>query len=179
MEATIASPFDTLSGISKELLVTYPENTSWNDSPFNWVKTLPAGSKGTLGKYMALRFLKSLGLNSELDESGRINAGGKTVLTKMSMLWATGDLRFQNIRDTPNSFLLCLGLCPQEAYGWLIPNHELWSNGFVMMKEGLAPQHTGADSWICVKPALTPEWMSKHGGDMNSFAQVLKSRLKN
>lgn len=158
--------FDTLAEISKKMLVTYPDSKQWEDSPFKWIKDLPCGSKGLVGKTMILELLKSIGANPTLNEDKHIIVNGRPVVPKLSLLWATGDLKFQNIRDIPNSHIFCLGLCPKSAFGWMIPSTEVWNNGSVSERAGLAIQHAGADAWLCVRPSKLPTWLSQYGGEL-------------
>jgi hypothetical protein len=56
--------FKTLQNITDSLIAEYPASTAWDDSPFNWIRGLPPGSKGAIGRYIGSGLYSLTGLPS-------------------------------------------------------------------------------------------------------------------
>ena len=77
------------------------KNNIWDGSPFNWILSLPSGSKGKLGKLLVLQWcaLKGLAVDRSLDSEFDMLINGHRIEVKFSTLWKNGYYKFQQIRD--------------------------------------------------------------------------------
>jgi len=76
------------------------------------------------------------------------------------MKWEGNVIKFQNVRDIAFDHVLCFGLYPHNAFAWLIPKKEIWSNGNVRTdRAGVTSQHKGADAWINIDPKDPQPWL--------------------
>ena len=85
------------------------ENEDWKDSPFSWVRSLPAGSKGKLGKHLVYQWcaLKGLNVGSSPDSEADMLINGKRVEIKFSTLWKSG---FRSLFSTAVRIFCCVGV---------------------------------------------------------------------
>ncbi|MHB8193417.1 MAG: hypothetical protein ACYDGL_09100 [Bellilinea sp.] len=149
---------------------------SWEDSPFEWILHLPAGSKGKLGKQLIYQWcaLKGLAVSQSPDPEADMLINGHRVEIKFSTLWKIGVYKFQQIRDQNYEYSICLGISPFGAHCWVISKLILKRHVI-----GHLGQHTGLQgketAWITVNPDNPPEWMSNLGGNLDDAFLVLKS----
>lgn len=152
------------------------EASDWSGSPFEWVLTLPSGSKGKLGKRLVYQWcaIKGLSINNSPDTEADMLINGHRVEIKFSTLWKTGIYKFQQIRDQNYEYSICLGISPYEAHCWIISKAILRKNVI-----GHLGQHTGANSqetaWFTVNPKKPPEWIGQCGGSLERASIVLKN----
>ena len=110
-----------------------------------------------------------------------LSANGTEIRVKLSLEWGAGAFKFQQIRDELFEYVFCLGLYPQNVFGWLIPREELIVDGVWQEREGLTPQHggvTGTDTyWLSVDPASASAWLSPYGGNLATLESVLVETL--
>ncbi len=152
------------------------EHLSWNDSPFEWILYLPAGSKGKLGKQLVSQWcaLKGLSINKCSDSEADILINGHRVEIKFSTLWKSGIYKFQQIRDQNYEYIICLGISPFDAHCWVLSKEIL--KHYVI---GHLGQHTGGEgketAWITIDPSNIPEWIKPYGGTLDQAYIILKS----
>jgi hypothetical protein len=169
--------FKTLETIAANLNPEYPETKAWANSPFNWIRTRPPASKGAIGRMLASGLLQSNGF-TVTTKKGLIRVNGSGLAVKTALMWQGKTIKFQNIRNTKFDFVLCLGIYPDKAYGWLIPKHEIWANGAIRNdRPGVTDQHEGADAWVDVNPNDVRKWLKPYGGPIDEMLTVAKSML--
>src|SRR4030066_750850 len=98
------------------------KNNIWDGSPFNWILSLPSGSKGKLGKLLVLQWcaLKGLAVDRSLDSEFDMLINGHRIEVKFSTLWKNGYYKFQQIRDQNYEYVILLGVSPFEAHCWVV-----------------------------------------------------------
>jgi hypothetical protein len=152
------------------------ESDPWEGSPFAWVISLPAGSKGKLGKRLIYQWaaLNGLSVDRCLDSNADMLINGHRIEVKFSTLWKGGIYKFQQIRDQDYEYSICLGISPFEAHCWVISKPILKT--YVI---GHLGQHTGNDgketAWITINPINQQEWIKTCGGSLNNAFAILKS----
>ena len=155
------------------------DDSEWKTSPFNWVRSLPAGSKGKFGTRLISAWCGANGINkdSSPDSEADLLINGHRVEVKFSTLWKSGVYTFQQIRDQNYEYLIALGISPSEAHCWIIPKSILYKHVI-----GHKPQHTGAGGtetfWFSVNPENPPEWLDDHGGSLDDALVILKKIRK-
>ncbi len=166
------------TALSAEYVDDFPtaEDLAWEGSPFNWIRQEASGTKGKIGRDHARSILEGLGI-AVGSVGTALTANGTEIRVKLSLEWGAGAFKFQQIRDEPFECVFCLGLYPEEAYGWLIPRGDLIVDGVWQEREGLTPQHggvAGTDTyWLSVDPANPPAWLFPYGGNLTAFEAVL------
>lgn len=173
------SDFDLLAAAAnfiKKDFIDEKEDKEWIGSPFIWIKILPSGSKGRLGKRLVFQWcaLKGLSVDHSPDSEADMLINGHRVEVKFSTLWKSGIYKFQQIRDQSYEYAACLGISPFDAHCWVISKAIL--KKYVIGHMG---QHTGAGgketSWFAVEPEHPPEWLAGCGGTLDEAFTVLKS----
>jgi hypothetical protein len=157
------------------------EDKAWEGSPFDWFRKKASSTKGKIGRDFVTSLLEASGFAVDRVGVG-LEANGKTIRVKLSLMWGAGDFTFEQIRETDFDFLLCLGLYPDSSYGWLIPKSELLVDGVLQDREGLKGQHGGQDDpndfWITAVNAQNPyRWLEPYGGTTDVLIDVIKSSL--
>lgn len=167
----------TLVGITNSLISRYPANTAWNGSSFNWIRSLPPASKGAIGRDIGSGLLYAYGFTPTAKRY-ELRVNGQSVLVRVAMKWEGNTVKFQNVRDINFDHLLAIALYPNNAYSWLIPKHEIWTNGKVRTsRQGVKAQHKGADAWIDVDPKNIQQWLKPYGGSIQDMIKVAKQEL--
>jgi hypothetical protein len=173
--------YQELSAYSAELELDYNDDEaeeSWAGSPFAWIRTLPPRTKGAVGVRLAQRVLQDAGVASTRIGS-QLRVGTQRIAVKYSMEWTAGGFKFEQFKDTAYDFILCLGVEPEAAYGWLIPRSEVIENGVWQEREGLGGQHRGQAAidtyWLSISPGNAPAWLQPHGGPITQLETVLVS----
>lgn len=152
------------------------ENSDWNKSPFKWVLTIPAGSKGKLGKHLIFQWcaLKGLPVDRNTNSEADMQINHHKVEVKFSTLWKSGIYKFQQIRDQDYEFCVFLGISPTEAHCWVVKKSLL-----IRYVIGHLGQHTGASgtdtAWISIDPNNPPDWIIPCGGNLESAFRVINS----
>ncbi len=153
-----------------------PAQDPWAGSPFAWIKTRPSRQVGAIGEQLVAGWCAARGLDvvrTGDSEADRV-INGKRVEIKFSMLWASGEYVFQQIRDQRYDYALLLGLSPFSASCWVVPKAVLLEQS---SKPGLTPQHggrAGRDTWWLRFPARSPvEWLAPYGGSLAAAYQRL------
>ena len=151
------------------------EYTAWKDSPFEWVLSLPAGTKGKLGKQLVIQWcaLKGLAIDKSPDSESDMLINGHRVEVKFSTLWKNGIYKFQQIRDQNYEYSICLGISPFDTHCWVISKEILKEHVI-----GHLGQHTGSQgqetAWFSVNPENPPIWLNSYGGTLEKAFSVLK-----
>lgn len=173
-EVELGRDFDTIANLSRSMSADRPAELSWEGSPFQWLKSLPSASRGSVGKDLAARWAAATGLKvqSGTGTDGDRLIQGAAVQIRMSTLWNAGLYKFQQIRDLDYDYLFCLGLSPHEVHAWLFPKAVL--DRHVIGRMG---QHTGSAShetaWIELKPAAEPTWARPYGNTLSHVHGLL------
>lgn len=174
------SDFELLATAANYIKAEFEDsNNLWRGSPFEWVKTIPSGSKGKLGKLLVYQWcaLKGLPVGPSPDSDADMLVNKHRVEIKFSTLWNNGIYKFQQIRNQNYEYAVCLGISPHEAHCWVISKEILLENVI-----GHLGQHTGASgqetAWITIIPSNPPEWLSVCGGNLSSAYEVLNSLSK-
>ena len=169
--------FELLATASTYLRKDFEEgHKAWENSPFEWILHLPAGSKGKLGKQLVYQWcaLKGLTVGTCSDSEADMLINGHRVEVKFSTLWASGIYKFQQLRDQNYEYSICLGISPFEAHCWVISKIILKS--YVI---GHLGQHTGKGgmdtAWLQVNPNSPPGWLDKLGGSLDDAFLVLRA----
>ncbi len=157
------------------------EDKAWEGSPFDWFRKKASSTKGKIGRDLAASLLEAAEFAVSRVGVG-LKANRKTIRIKLSLMWGAGGFTFEQIRETDFDFLLCLGLYPDSAYGWLIPKSELLVDGVLQDREGLKGQHGGQDDpndfWItAVDPENIYPWLEPYGGTIDVLMKVIKNSL--
>ena len=153
--------------------------SDWEDSPFEWVITLPAATKGKLGAQLIGQWcgLKGLTINKSPDSQADILINGHRAEVKFSTLWQTGIYKFQQIRDQNYEYIICLGISPHSVHCWVIDKKTLLEKVI-----GHMGQHTGKDSketsWLQINPNSIQDWLTDFGGNLSDAFNVLKKFSK-
>ena len=152
------------------------KSSLWQGSPFEWILSLPSGSKGKLGKRLVNQWcaIKGLSIDSSPDSQADMLINGHRVEIKFSTLWEVNIYKFQQIRDQNYEYAVCLGISPFEAHCWVVSKKIL--REYVI---GHLGQHTGSKgqetAWFAVNPQSPPNWMLPCGGTLEHAYKVLKS----
>lgn len=178
--------FDALSKKAGSVSAPYKlkiaeDDEFWKDSPFYYIRRLPSRTRGTIGQTLARSVFEEYGY-SPTKRVNSFEVKHKNVISRSSMLWETGDWRFQQVRKTAFDFLFCLGLYPDNASAWLIPRDELYlKDGSLTERVGWERQHGGKsgkeDAWLVVHPENVPPWLGDFGGDISKIAARFKAYL--
>lgn len=156
-------------------------NADWIGSPFEWILKRAPRQKGAIGERLVSEYLSRLGFVVERSpdvEADRVVRGHRIEI-KMSSQWETKSFKFQQLRDQNYDFVICLGLCPFDAYCWVLPKSEVmkrWADGDIVSQHGGAK---GADTaWLQVDPNNPPDWLTRWGGRLASVAPLMSEMLK-
>lgn len=174
------SYFDQLANISNAYeKVAAPPSAAWKGSPFEWILSIPSRSKGAYGEKLVQELFRLNGFDVKRPKSGSDHdrvINGHRIEIKMSTLWTkNGQYTFQQIRDQEYDYLVCLGLSPSEAHGWLIPKSEVHVG-----RDGVSHQHggeAGRDTlWLNFRAKSPPAWLSDYGGSLESLLSSLENK---
>ena len=151
----------------------------WKISPIGWVRSMPPGSKGKLGKDLVSYLCSSEGLDVE--------KGGRSpkpdffiedcpVVVRMSTLWEANEYRFQQFkREQVFEYAICLGISPMEVHCWVIDRDTLETNA--------TGQHGGQRAidtfWLKVIPAEIDPWLEECGGELQEALLILRDWQEN
>ena len=166
--------FDVIAGVSNHLGRDYLASDAWAGSPFEWIVSAPPATKGSAGEAMVSDWARSRGFSVSPRsgwECDRI-INGHRIEVKMSTLWRSGIVKFQQIRDQDYDFCFCLGLMPFGVRAWLLPKEVLLEHVI-----GVMGQHTGArgkdTAWLGFSAHAPYEWMAPYGDRLADVAQRL------
>lgn len=170
--------FSILVGITDDLKPEYPENPAWNNSAFKWLRCLPPGSKGRVGRDIATGMLRSYGFTPMTGKNTTILVNGSTVEVRFALMWDNGIIKYENIRDRKFDYILCFALLPSDALAWLIPKEQIWKDSSIRKDVvGIKSQHKGADAWLTINPHEPHLWLKQFGGTLEEMIQAAQSSL--
>jgi hypothetical protein len=172
-----STEFELMAIAANFIRSEFESNSSpWTGSPFEWILTLPSGSKGALGKRLVYQWcaLKNLSVDRSPDSDADMTVNGHRVEVKFSTLWKSGIYKFQQIRDQNYEYGIFLGVSPFQAHCWVVSKEILQEHVI-----GHLGQHTGASgqetAWLPVNPNNPPEWLNSCGGTLEQAYAVLIS----
>jgi hypothetical protein len=150
----------------------------WTGSTNAWVKEISSSRKrGKVGELIAENWLRKLGMTvgragtSEADRS----VNDHPVEIKLSTLWASGELRWQQIRDQNYTHAILIGIEPNDTRVWCVPK--------AVLRAHAVAQHGGAKGtdtmWLAVTADAIPAWMEPYGGELEHAAAVVTALLGN
>jgi len=167
-----------LAAIAATLKADYVHENSedpWYGSPFAWIRSCPSRQVGKIGEQLVAGWCAAKGLDVARcpdSQADRIIAE-KRVEIKFSTLWRSGVYKFQQIRDQDYDYLICLGISPFDAHGWVVPKDILLK--YVI---GHTPQHTGKRGtdtfWLTIGPSNPPQWLQPYGGELARAYDVIR-----
>jgi hypothetical protein len=158
------------------------EDEAWEGSPFDWFRKKPSATKGKIGRDLAAFLIETSGFAVSRVGMG-LEAEGKTIRVKLSLMWGAGSLTFEQIKDDPFDYLLCLGLYPGDSYGWFIPKKEMIVDGDAQDRDGFSGQHVQpgekpSDFWLQGLDPLDPhEWLKEYGGTTDKLIKIIQKTL--
>jgi len=169
-----------LAMLSQSMMEDYldSDDTSWANSPFDWIRSRPSRQRGAIGELLVSGFLASKGFDvtrSPDSEADRVVEGYRIEI-KFSTRWASGVYKLQQIRDQNYDVLICLGVSPLEASMWALSKQEVMDQ-LVSGAVGLSGQHGGASAedtaWLSFPATAPPAWLAGHGGKLRAGVTAL------
>lgn len=170
------------ASISQQYLQKIADDDAfWAGSPFDWIRRLPSRTRGAIVRTLAESIFEQNGYAPQ-HRPNSFEIDGTNIISRSSMIWETGDWKFQQVRDTNFDFLFCLGLLPHSASAWLMPKSELYlADGSLTDRPGWAIQHGGQtgteDAWLNVDPTNVQPWLNQFGGDVSHMSHILSQSL--
>jgi hypothetical protein len=157
-----------------------PEDAAWEDSPFNWIRDYPSGTRGAIGRDLVASILSEIA--PPVARDGMVlETAGKRIRVKFSMAWDSASFRFQQVRDEDFDYVFCLGLYPDAAFAWFIPKDEFYVDGVPQERDGVTGQHGGAlgsdTRWLEVNPDSVVPWLTPYGGTLAQAETVVAASL--
>jgi hypothetical protein len=179
--------YDLLVNRSAVIHQGYPEvkteeDEAWEGSPFDWFRKRPSATKGKIGRDFAASLIEDSGFKI-VRRGIALKVNGKTIRVKLSLMWGAGSLTFEQIKDDPFDYLICIGLYPENSYGWLIPKDEMIVKGNAQGRLGFRGQHVRpgenpSDFWIKGLNPVDPfEWLWPYGGTTDTLQRVIRTTL--
>jgi site-specific DNA-methyltransferase (adenine-specific) len=143
----------------------------WKNSPFEWTLRLPPARKGKLGSDLITAWLASKGVHIETTKAAAktVIINSQKVSLKFSTLWTNGTYKFQQIRSTGYSFLVCFGISPFAAHCWVFEKNYLIKNATKQHKGGAKSEY-----WISINPNQPQEWTKGFGGTLDEALKLIK-----
>lgn len=176
MQQKTTPDFELLASAAKFIKKEFvKENEAWKESPFEWILSLPTGSKGSLGKRLVKQWcaLNELAVDRSPDSEADMLINNHRVEIKFSTLWKAGIYKFQQIRDQKYEYGIFLGVSPYEAHCWVVSKSILRQHVI-----GHLGQHTGSGgretAWLTVNPKNIPPWLAECGGSLDEAYSVLR-----
>lgn len=148
-----------------------PVAIAWEESPFAWIRLEPSRRKGAIGEELVREWARQEGITVE----GALNTGhdcrldGLAVEVKLSLLWASGQFVFQQIRDQDYDVACLLGIESHRVHLWVVPKELLWKKS--------KWQHTGAGGrdtkWLRFQADNPEPWLASRGDTLGKAKRVL------
>ncbi len=148
------------------------DSSTWTNSPFQWVVSLPPVKKGRFAKRLITEWCRSKGFTVEPVSNEDLLINGYKVSPKFSTLWSSGFYKFQQIRNAGYDFIICFGISPREAHCWLFERK--------IVIEKLQIQNISSPNvsfWFSINPNEENNWASDFGGSLEKASRVLKQFL--
>lgn len=162
--------------VFRELEEQHLADSPWEGSPFKWVLSQPSGAKSAIARDFVRSWAWSYGKAlkpARLQHQPFLRLDDLLFQVKFSTLWDSGTYRFQQFKEGPQDYALCLGLSPDNVHLWLIPAEKLQVHVI-----GTSGQHTGVEStetwWFETSPHQPLWWLQDCGGALSSAGQLLQ-----
>lgn len=152
----VASEFDeaylALAAATAHLQDQLEQDDAWSSSPFEWLRRLPAAQQADAGHQVIAAWCKTQGLS--------IPPNGRKLATSFALL--TDDTySFQHIPPTDFDQLLCFGISPRQAHGWLLDSDQALRL--------VQPQPDGSFTLV-----IPPEWLNGADDSLDQVCVALK-----
>ncbi len=169
---TLSQEFIMLATSSVQFRNEVENNDTWNNSPFEWILSLPARQKAKIARKLVISWIEEKGISADrLNIPGEnIIINGLTIAIKFSTLWSNGIYKFQQIRKEGYDQLLCFGISPNDVHCWIFDREYVLKNA--------TPQHKGArgaEYWIEINLIHPPDWIKSYGGSLEEAYHILKN----
>lgn len=145
---------------------------AWDTSPFRWMRRRSSRQKGAIGKAIVKDWATHEGIRVQAatGPGHDFQLNGVLVTVKFSMLWSSGQLVFEQLRDQDYDVACLLGVEPQRVRLWAVPKDIIWKH---------APgQHTGAAAqetrWVRFRADTPSDWLQSYGGTLNEAKAALE-----
>ena len=160
----------------------------WAGSPFKWIKDYPIKKIGQIGEDIVSNFLRDKDfsvLDAPGSEADKI-VNGKRVEIKFATLSKDGKYIFNQIRDQKYDILLCVGVSPMDAHGWVSPKNNINNGDFptesrdsVRGRYSFGLQHGGdegdGNTWqLSLTVPHSPPWMKPQNGKLSAMYEELR-----
>ena len=170
---TFSPEFKNLIKITSNIQGDSDEKSDiWKNSPFEWIRHLPARSKSKIAREIIIKWLSNEGIILEREGGTNENLviNSKTYAVKFSSLWINGIYQFQQIRENGPDFIICFGISPFNAHCWVFHKERAIKNGSI--------QHRGAkgsEYWLKINPSHEESWEKNFGGTLSNALKIIKS----
>lgn len=171
-------PTKSWSNILEEMESQYPADTSWNNSPHQWILTRPSATKGAIARQLVKYWSVAAGRTLESAKGNAplvLENGGVNFAVRSSTLWTRADDKsrsytFQQFRNTEYDHAILLGIAPYDLHLWIVPRQ--------VIDEYAVGQHTGAGAKETKKLEIFPDepfsWLQNYGGTFESAMEILQ-----
>lgn len=187
MIARMAPEVKILAGIAASLECDYSyAEGDWATSPFGWIKRQQIKTRGTIGEQIVSGWCAARGFNvtrSSTTDADRV-IEDKAFEIKFAMLGKNNGFVFNQFRDQQYDAVILLGICPFDAYCWVLPKTEVMIHWRTL--GNIKDQHdkrkprssTLADTGMLTigKAESPPSWLDAFGGTLREGLDHL-SRL--
>jgi hypothetical protein len=134
----------------------------WKGSTFEWLKTAASRRKGAFGERLVKDAAAVAGL--QVSKSSTTGAGtvleGVAVEVKLSTVWSSGDLKFQQLRNQPYDVVVFVAVAPESV--------SMWAASKAVALAHSTGQHTGhaatETSWVSWPAGQAPKWATELSG---------------
>ena len=143
----------------------------WSGSPFKWIKSHEAGTKGLIGVRLLSCLCAVHDISFSYSEGNQSDkrVGGKLAEIKFATLSRKGSYIFNQIRNQEYEVLICLGVSPNSAHCWVVPKKVALQNA--------SGQHGGRSATetfqIQVNPSRVKQWLIPYGGSLDKAIPLL------
>ena len=170
----ILNELDFMTKALEKIETDYPQDESWDDSPYKWVLGKASATKGAIARELVKYWASMSGKvleNHGVDSQPFLISKGVVYQVKFSTMWNTGKYKFQQFRKGPYDHVILLGLEPHDMHIWVVPKHVVETH--IVGSNG---QHTGAGAaetdWIEVDPKAVPAWLEEWGGTLQASRRI-------
>ncbi len=145
----------------------FEENNPWYNSPFEWVLDANRQQKSLIVSRLFETWCKHNGFSFEKlgDAEDLCIINGYQIAVKFCMLLDDGMYRFQPIRNDDYDYVLCIGISPEQAHGWVFEREAVIGKSI----------YSETSDQIHVNPKSLDAWLSDCGGSLGQTAQIFKN----
>lgn len=171
---------ESIAEISLGLKKSWPSRKrDWEGSPFEWIANARPATAGAIGVAIVSEWARSIGfrVGKSRDKEADMTIESKRAEVKLSTAWASGEYKFQQLRDQNYDFAVCLGLSPRSSHCWVIPKKDLmrlWKKDGEIRGQHCGGNRDGDTAWLSVHPATPQPWILKYGGSMEDASSCLR-----